>query len=34
MALGFTAFFVVLLLVRVKAELLAAKLRASQLARL
>jgi heme exporter protein C len=34
MALAFTAFFVVLLLVRVKAELLAAKLRASQLARL
>jgi heme exporter protein C len=34
MVLAFTAFFVVLLLVRVKAELLAAKLRASQLARL
>jgi heme exporter protein C len=34
MALAFTAFFVVLLLVRVKAELLAAKLRATQLARL
>jgi heme exporter protein C len=34
MALAFTSFFVVLLLVRVKAELLAAKLRATQLARL
>src|SRR5262245_31549489 len=34
MALAFTGFFVVLLLVRVKAELLAAKLRAAQLARL
>jgi heme exporter protein C len=34
MALAFTSFFVVLLLLRVKAELLAAKLRATQLARL
>lgn len=34
MVLAFTGFFVVLLLVRVKAELLAAKLRAAQMARL
>jgi heme exporter protein C len=34
MALGFTAFFVVVLLLRMKAELLAARLRAAQLARL
>ncbi len=34
MALGFTAFFVSLLLIRVKAELLSAKLRAVQIARL
>ena len=34
MALGFTGFFVVVLLLRMKTELLAAKLRAAQLARL
>jgi heme exporter protein C len=34
MAVGFTAFFVVLLLVRVKTELLLARLRSAQLARL
>src|SRR5882672_10785083 len=34
MALGFTTFFVVVLLLRMKAELLAARLRAAQLARL
>jgi heme exporter protein C len=34
MALGFTTFFVVVLLLRMKTELLTAKLRAAQLARL
>ena len=34
MAVGFTTFFVVVLLLRMKAELLAARLRAAQLARL